>query len=57
MHRRSVLEVQLLISQLEASSRVFRCVNCLFRASLVVKMRDLVEFRAVVEVLVRVRRM
>jgi len=52
-----VVEVQMHILLFEASFVVFRCAKSLFRASLVVKMRDLVEFRAVVEFLVRVRRM
>lgn len=49
--QKCVVEGQMQILLLEASSSVFRCLKCLFRASLVVKSRDLVVFRVVAEIL------
>ncbi len=49
--RKSVVEVQMQILLLEASLVVFRCAKSRFRASFVVKSRDLAGFRVVVEFL------
>ena len=45
------------ILQLEASLLLFRCAKSLFQVSLVVKTRDFVVFRVVLEFLVRIRHM
>ena len=49
--RKSVVEVQMQILLGEASLMVIRCAKSRFRASFVVKSRDLVGFRVVVEFL------
>ena len=57
LHEECFEEGQMQILLLEASWIVLRYVECLFWASLVVKSRDFVEFRAVVEFLLCSRRM